>query len=125
MELIFQYTHQFKKDLRKINLVDKEKIVNQVNKIADYFSNDKDLFFKHARLAKVTLRNGLIPSLYIMRAGLKLRILFTIDDDPIFDQRIFTLLRLAKHDEYEKIFSQLAESMYQQYLVEYEATDGN
>lgn len=30
---------------------------------------------------------------------MKFRILFTIDDDPIFDQRIFTLLRLAKPAE--------------------------
>lgn len=125
MELIFQRTHQFEKNLRKLSLFDKEKVVKQVNQMAENFSNDKDLFFKHARLARITLRNGLKPSLYIMRSGLKLRILFTIDDDPIFEKRIFTLLRIVKPDEYKKVFSQLAESMYQQYLIEYEATDEN
>ena len=125
MEVIFQHTNQFEKDLKKVSPDEKEKVVKQINRMAEYFSSDKNSFFKYAHRAQVTLRNGLESSLYIMRVGLKLRILFTIDDDPIFDQRIFTLLRLAKHDDYDKAFSQLAESLYQKYLVEYKTMDGD
>ena len=124
MEVIFQNTHQFEKDLKKVGSIEKEKVVKQINRMAEYFSSDKDTFFKFAYRAHITLRNGLESSMFIMRAGMKLRILFTIDDDPIFDQRIFTFLRLVKHDDYDKVFSQLAESLYQKYLVEYTA-DGD
>jgi hypothetical protein len=123
MENVFQLTRQFEKDLRKVNSIEKEKIITQINRMAELFTSDKLAFIKIAKNAHITLRNGLESTLYIMRVGLKLRILFTIDDDPIFNQRLITLLRLVKHDDYDKAFSQLAESLYQKYLVEYQTGD--
>ena len=120
MEVVFHYTNHFEKDLRKISPVDKKKMAERINRAAESFSSDKTAFFKYAYRPHISLQGGLISSLYILRSGVKIRVLCTIDDDPLFDQRIFTLLRIAKTpDEYPKIFTQLAEALYQKDLIEY------
>lgn len=120
MEVAFYSTRPFEKDLRKISSIDKERIVEVINQAADSFSRDKVSFFKYAIHPSITLRGGLSSSIYILRAGRKLRVICTIEDDPLFDQRVITLLRIAKTpNEYTKVFSQIMESLYQQDLIEY------
>lgn len=120
MEIMFHTTRPFEKDIRKINKKEKNKIIMIVNQLANIYSNDKATFNKYAFRPMITLRGGLTSSLYIIRAGVSIRIICTIDEDSLFDQLIITLLRIAKSpDEYSKVFSQLTESLYHKNLIEY------
>jgi len=86
--------------------------------------NFSELFHKFVFRPQITLHSGRLSSLYILRAGIKIRVLCTIDADPLFDREIVTLLRIAKNpEEYPKIFSQLAESLYQRDLALAESGD--
>ncbi|WP_170181382.1 hypothetical protein [Chlorobaculum thiosulfatiphilum] len=38
----------------------------------------------------------------------------TIEEDPLFDQKIVTLFRVVKRDHMERAFNSIAESLYQQ-----------
>jgi len=120
MELVFHYTRSFEKDLEKISSTNKKRISKTINQVVDIYSSDKRLFFQHIHRPTIILADDLKASLYVMRIGTSLRLVFTIDDDPLFDQIIITLLRIAKSpDEYSKIFSSIVESLYQRQLVEY------
>jgi hypothetical protein len=120
METVFNYTNSYEKDLRKLNPIDKKKIATKINRTAELFSTDKVAFKSLIYKPRIDLLNGLISSLYILRVDRKLRVFFTIDDDPLFDQILITLLRVAKTpDEFRKVIPQLVESLYQKELVDY------
>ncbi len=43
--------------------------------------------------------------------------MFSVDDDPLFDQLIITLYRVIRHgDDFNKIFNSTTESLYQEFL---------
>jgi hypothetical protein len=56
-------------------------------------------------------------TLYSMKVGHNLRILLAVDDDPLFDQTIFTLLRVIQHKDLSKAYKGIAESLYQSTLI--------
>ena len=60
--------------------------------------------------------NGYESSLYVLRVSQKLRVILAVDEDPIFDQVIFTLYRVVKRDNLDKEYQGIAESLYQELL---------
>ncbi|AUB34373.1 hypothetical protein COO91_00193 [Nostoc flagelliforme CCNUN1] len=46
----------------------------------------------------------------------------TVDEDPIFGQVIFTLFRVVKHDDLDKAYKSVAESLYQGLLHQNQET---
>jgi hypothetical protein len=40
----------------------------------------------------------------------------SVDEDPIFGQVIFTLFRVVKHDDLDKAYKSVAQSLYQDLL---------
>jgi hypothetical protein len=66
--------------------------------------NDRAGFFKHATRPVVpVLRSKLQSSLYSIRAARDIRVLATIDDDPLFDRIIVTLLRVVRKKNIDKV----------------------
>lgn len=120
MELIYQSTKSFEKDLRTLGASDKNLVIKRVNELAMlYKANRKSFYSRTYRPVRIKLLYGYDSSLYSMRINQKLRLIFAVDEDPLFDQIIFTLFRIAKHPgELKKIFSSVAESLYQSQLDE-------
>lgn len=56
---------------------------------------------------------GLDSSLYVLRASPQIRVILTIEEDPLFDQKIVTLFRVVRHDDMDRAFNSIAESLYQ------------
>jgi hypothetical protein len=44
------------------------------------------------------------------------RIILTVDEDPIFDQVILTLFRVANRDDFNKAYQVVVESLYKDLL---------
>ncbi len=61
---------------------------------------------------------GLESSLYVLRVSPQIRVILTIEADPLFDQKVITLFRVVKHDDMERAFNSIAESLYQQFRPE-------
>ena len=119
MEVVFESTKRFEKDLKRLGQVDRKTAVAAINKAADSLKRDPGEFYRSARRPYVPILRGEAEStLFILRAGGAVRLLITADEDPLFDEVIIRLLRVARHDDLEKIFKGLAEALYQTELLD-------
>lgn len=52
-------------------------------------------------------------SLYVLKASQKIRVILSIDEDPIFNRVVLTLFRAVRHDDLDAAQKDIAESLYQ------------
>lgn len=116
MDLIFETTKSFDKDFRKFEKIKQNKISKKINHLVSLYTNNINDFNSNVVPSSIKLLKGFESSLYSYRIDQKTRLLFSIDDDPIFDQLIITLYRVIRHNNYNKVFNSLNESLYQEYL---------
>jgi mRNA-degrading endonuclease RelE of RelBE toxin-antitoxin system len=119
MDTIFNITKAFEKDLNKFNKQEKNRIKNKINYLASIYNNDeKDFYSKIQKIKDVELHNNLDPSLYIYRISNNLRLLFSVDEDPLFDQVFVNLYRVVQHSKFNNAYKSIKESLYQEFLEE-------
>ena len=117
MDVLIQSTRDFENDIAKLSEKEKVVTVEKINYCASLFPTKKaDVYRKLRRLPLPLALNGYESSLYTLRVSQKLRVVLTVDEDPIFGQVIFTLFRVVKHDELDKAYKGVAESLYQNLL---------
>ena len=74
--------------------------------------NRRALFAKLQRPLAIQLKDGLGASLYSLRVGRDIRIILTIDDDPIFARMLVTLFRVVRRDELTQAYRSTAHLLY-------------
>ncbi|GAB4188788.1 MAG: hypothetical protein Fur006_29450 [Coleofasciculaceae cyanobacterium] len=117
MDVLIQSTRDFENDIAKLSEKEKVVTVEKINYCASIFPAQKaDVYRKLRRLPLPSALNGYESSLYTLRVSQKIRVVLTVDEDPIFEQVIFTLFRVVKHDELDKAYKGVAESLYQNLL---------
>ncbi len=115
MNLEFQESSKFQKDLKHLDSTEAKRVVRAIAKMGQHLELDRASLFQMTDQPRVMkLLDGLDSTLYVMKVqGNKhLRIIFTLDDDPLFDRMIFTLLRVVHHDNLDKTYLQVAQSLY-------------
>ena len=114
MNLLFESTKQYEKDLRKFSPSARDGIIARLNQRCGFLLSNKARFGEYAYKPHVLqLTGGLDSSLQVLRINPALRVILTVDDDPIFDQIIVTLWRMVQHDDLTKAFNAVAQSLYQ------------
>ena len=114
MNLVFHSTETFEQNLHQFDTCLQEQIVQRVNKVAQAFIEDRRVFAQQARKPyNFKLSNGFDSSLYSIVVEPDLRVILTVDDDPLFDQTIVTLLRVVKRLDLTNAYTAVAESLYQ------------
>ncbi|WP_223265348.1 hypothetical protein [Nostoc sp. 'Peltigera membranacea cyanobiont' 210A] len=114
VDVLIESTRSFEKDLGSLSEDEKAAAVQKINDCASLFPTQKaDVYRKLRRLPLPSDINGYESSLYTLRVSQKLRVILTVDEDPIFGQVIFTLFRVVKHDNLDKAYKGVAESLYQ------------
>jgi mRNA-degrading endonuclease YafQ of YafQ-DinJ toxin-antitoxin module len=117
VDVLIESTKAFEKDLTKLSKNEKAVAIQKINDCASLFPTQKaNVYRKLRRLPLASALNDYESSLYTLRLSQKLRVILTVDEDPIFGQVIFTLFRVVKHDELEKAYKSVAESLYQNLL---------
>ncbi|MDJ0675747.1 MAG: hypothetical protein QNJ36_10265 [Calothrix sp. MO_167.B42] len=119
MDILIESTKKFEKDLSKLSQAEREKVINKINDCADLFLTHKAGVYRklhRLRLSLPSLANGYESSLYMLKVSQKLRVILTVDEDPIFGQIIFTLFRAIQHQDLDKAYKSVAESLYQDFL---------
>lgn len=107
-------TTAFEKDLQKLNSKEQEKVSSKIDEIVELIKDDISPT-QHQDLTKIRIKlNHYTPSLYLLKITRNLRVFLFLVDDPIFNQKILTLLRVFPRDDLEKVLGGLAESYYQQ-----------
>lgn len=113
MNLIFNSTEGFESDLREFDEVTRCKVTERVNQVAQEFIQDKRAFARHARKpCTIQLGNGYESSLYSVKVEPSVRVLLTVDDDPIFERVIVTLMRVVKRAQSRKAYDSIVEALY-------------
>ncbi|MCI1273271.1 MAG: hypothetical protein LKG27_02415 [Clostridiaceae bacterium] len=114
MELIFESTTLFERELKKIQ--QKQDFIKQINRLFELLkSNNTNINNLKLTKCKLKLPQELEPSLYTWKINKDYRLILSIDDDPLFERQIITLYAITKPDSYNKVFSSITESLYQQY----------
>ena len=117
MDVLIESTRSFEKDIAKLSVDEKAAAIQKINDCASLFPTQKaDVYRKLRRRCLSSNLNGYESSLYTLRISQKLRVILAVDEDPIFEQVIFTLFRAVKHDELDRAYQGVAESLYQELL---------
>ena len=117
MDILIESTKKFEKDLRKLSEDQKAIVIKTINDCASLLPTQKAEVYQRLlrRLPLPANLNNYESSLYRLRVRL-LRVILTVDEDPIFGQVIFTLFRVVKVQDFEKAYKGVAESLYQELL---------
>jgi hypothetical protein len=117
VDILIESTRRFEKDLAKLSEAEKAAAIAKINDCASLFLTQKANFYrKLRRLPLPSNLNGYESSLYTLTVSRILRVIWAVDEDPIFGQVIFTLFRVVKDDELDKAYQGVAESLYQDLL---------
>jgi len=117
VDILIESTRGFEKDIAKLSEDEKAAVIKKINDCASLFPTQKaDVYRKLRRLRLPTNLNGYESSLYTLGISRTLRVIWAVDEDPIFGQVIFTLFRVVKHDDLDKAYQGVAESLYQDML---------
>ncbi|MEM8641955.1 MAG: hypothetical protein AAGG51_24530 [Cyanobacteria bacterium P01_G01_bin.54] len=116
-KILFESTKSFEKELKRLDNVDRKRVINKVNSCAQWLSKGSHIFNQNLYTLPLPFGiNGYELSLYILRVSSRLRIVLTLDEDPIFEQIIITLFRVTSADNLEQEYCNIAKSLYQDFL---------
>jgi len=119
MKLVFEVNDKFEKDLKRLGPPHHRMIVDKINAICSLLKYEPKVFFQHVYRPLIPhLAKGFKSSMYVLRADRDIRVILTVDEDPIFEQIIVTLMRVVRHNDLDKAFRGIAEALYQQDLIE-------
>jgi hypothetical protein len=117
MDVLIESTRNFEEDIGKLSKNDKVATIEKINDCATLFPTQKAAVYRKLRRLPIPSdMNGYESSLYTLKISEKIRVIFAVDEDPIFGQVIFTLFRVVKHDDLGKAYKGVAESLYQELL---------
>jgi len=114
MDVVIDSTSRFEQDISSMSKDQKDLTIQKINDCAALFPEHKsNAYRKLRRLPFLPLNiSGYDSSLYTMRISPELRIILTVDEDPIFGQMIFTLFRIANRNDFNKAYQGVVESLY-------------
>lgn len=125
MDVTFEITAAFEKDLDALPKKERLRIINKINMYCSLLDGDRAGFFKHAHRPVVpVLHSQLRSSLYSLRVAREMRVLVTVDNDPLFGRILVTLLRVVRYKNLDKVYRRLAESIYQKDLAAFDEPKG-
>jgi len=114
VDVLIESTRGFEKDVANLSEEEKAAVIKKINDGASLFPTQKaDVYRKLRRLRLPSNLNGYESSLYTLGVSGTLSVIWAVDEDPIFGQVIFTLFRAVKHDDLDRAYQGVAESLYQ------------
>ena len=117
VDVLIESTKHFEQDLGRLNQDKKNVVIQKINDFVSLFPEHKsEGYRKLRRINYPSGLNGYDSSLYTLKISHQIRVILSVDEDPIFDQMIFTLFRVVTYDELNKAYQSIAESLYQDIL---------
>lgn len=117
MEVSIDFTRRFEKDLDQLSKDEKVKVTRKIDDFAREFATQKAGIYRKLRKMPLSSRlKDYESSLYILTVSHKLRIILSLDEDPIFEQVIFTFFRAVQSNNLGKVYQGIEESLYQEIL---------
>jgi len=115
----FRSTEGFERDLAALPDAERDRVINAINAKSQLLVKDRTASAREfIRPYKILLHGGLESSMTEARVGRDLRVLLTLDDDPIFGQVIVTLLRVVRRGELKRAFDETVQLLYPNQLLD-------
>jgi mRNA-degrading endonuclease RelE of RelBE toxin-antitoxin system len=118
MNILIESSKDFERDLKQLTGNEKDIVITKINECAQRFElQESNAYHKLRRihsLLNLVDRNS--SSLYVLKISHDLRVILSVDDDPVFEQTIITLFRVVKRSDLEKAYKGIAESLYHGYI---------
>lgn len=120
MDVLIETTSSFEKDLHRLGEKKKALLIQEINDFPALFLMDKADFYNRLHQLPLPLPlKDYDSSLYFSQLAHDLTVILAIDEDPLFEQAIFTLFRVVEGDNLDKAYQKIAEVLYQE-IVKYE-----
>lgn len=113
MKLNVQNTSLFKKRAAALGKQEQEKLNHHVQKLADSYKNGMAFFNKNvSQPYQFKLKNNLESSLYSAKVSPNLRLILSVDEDPLFNQLAITLFDITDKEKEVNTFKKIGERIY-------------
>ena len=111
--IVEQTTAGFRHDREKLRPADQTGIQNSLKRAYVLLRENPPKFFSNLyQPLPIRLKGGLSSSLYSLRVDPDIRVILTVDDDPIFGQTLVTLFRAVRNREVERAYRSTAQLLY-------------
>ena len=111
--IVERTTAGFRRDREELSPADQSRIQDSLKRAyALLRENRPKLFSELYQPLPIHLKGGLSSSLYALRAGVDIRIILTVDEDPIFGQTVVTLFRAVRQGEEQRAYRSIAQLLY-------------
>ena len=112
--VLIEITKGFDADEKRLSSFERQnldKALNELVKLSREQSWPRKLYRSHnvSFPASISQQES---TLYMFKATRKYRVILTFDEDPIFNQRIIQLLRIASINESVEVFNSVASLLY-------------
>jgi len=115
VDVLIESTKYFEQDLDQLSQDNRKAVIQTINNFANLFPENDSSAYKKLHQPSVSLDlNGYDSSLYVLRAVEQLRIILTVDEDPLFDQVILNLFRVVDREDVETSYQDIAKALYQE-----------
>jgi hypothetical protein len=114
MDLVFQDTESFQEGWKLLDSALQGRLATELNDCCHLLLYDSAGFHRLVENIQQPLPEGLNASLYVLPVD-AWRIVFTMDEDPVFEQIMVTLLRVVSADHLEGALTSLASVLYRDF----------
>ncbi len=114
MDLMFQDTESFQEGWQLLDPSFRGRLATELNDCCQQLLYDAAGFHQLVENIQHPLPGGLSASVYVLPVD-AWRMVFTMDEDPVFEQIIVTLLRVVRADELKDVLASLARVLYRDF----------
>jgi hypothetical protein len=111
MDLMFQDTESFQEGWQWLDPTLRGKLATELNDCCQLLLYDSEAFHQLVENIQQPLSGGLNASIYVLPVD-TWRIVFTMDEDPVFGQVVVTLLRVVQADHLANTLGSVARMLY-------------
>ena len=113
MDIQVEITEVFDKSYKKIPLHKRKLIGDKINQLVVNLQNgNKRSWIRPRDLVFPENIKKSQSTLYIFRATPEYRVVVSLDDDPLFNQKVLTLFDITKHDSIAMCFMAVTNKLY-------------
>ncbi|MBT9098940.1 hypothetical protein KFZ76_14635 [Methylovulum psychrotolerans] len=118
MNTLIEATTKFEKDLKRLSEYEQSLVIKEIKHCTELFKTRKAHLYrtKLSPAPHLLNLNGYQSSLHTLKIADKIRIILSVDEDPIFGQVIFTLHRATKQHELNNAYKNIAQALYQELI---------
>ncbi|NJO47464.1 MAG: hypothetical protein HC835_18655 [Oscillatoriales cyanobacterium RM2_1_1] len=119
MEITFESSSQFEQDLAKFNPPEQRLILDELHQASPLLLTQR--LTQERRLHQFyefKFTDGYESSLYSFIVNYYIRVILTLDQDPLFERNLITLLRVIniQHQNATSIYQEVGEALYKNVL---------